>query len=327
VRLMDDLRNLLQRAGEQTPPPNDPYERLLRRRDRRRRNKRLTSGALALCLAAVGTAVAVMAIGGPGPAEPEVIPGAQETGPILVADEGEYYYTRTLLYYEDLPCDGCQGRLLGPWTFEIWFGPNASGRAVFVDNPLPDGSVDYSWRGDPDRTYGPGEMPFEDLSALPTDPAELHAHLTERSAPGGASPNPIATTSPGRSQEDTSLLRTFQDLFDGDEQFTPPLVRAAMFEVAAGITGVETIEGTTDPVDRPAISLRWVIQYEGPPSVVEWFFDPETKQLMAETWTQEGQILQARVVTEAGIAGSDDGPPPAGDLFFPAADGPPWFVR
>jgi hypothetical protein len=118
-----------------------------------------------------------------------------------------------------------------------------------------------------------------------------------------------------------------QDLFDGDEQFTPPAVRAAMFDIARGITGVETLNGIVDPVGRPAVGLRWEISYPGSaPSVVEWFFDPSSKQLMAETWSQDGKVIQARIVTEAGIADSTDGPPQAADRFFPAASQAPSFM-
>src|SRR5207244_6458566 len=127
----------------------------------------------------------------------------------------------------------------------------------------------------PNKTYGPGEMPLGNLSSLPSDPNKLYDRLAQRSMPGGASPNPIPTSSPGRSEQDTALLRTLQDLFDGDEQFTPPAVRAAMFDVASRIDGVETISGTTDPVGRPATGLRWAVQYgDGAPSYVAWFFDP-----------------------------------------------------
>jgi hypothetical protein len=169
-------------------------------------------------------------------------------------------------------------------------------------------------------------MPYEDLSDLPTDPTELAAKLGSRSGSGGASPNPIATSSPGRTQEDTSLLRTLQDLFEGGEQFTPPLVRTAMYDVARTMRGVRVVTGTVDPQGRPAVSLRWIVRYEGPPSEVEWFFDPDTKQFMGQTWTEGGLILEARIVVRAGIAGSTEGPPQGQALFFPEGKGSPTFI-
>jgi hypothetical protein len=322
---MNDLRESLERARRRAPSaPGDPFERLMLRRERKVRNGRIAAATLSLVIAAAAIGGAVLALRERGGGDRTPVPADE---PVLVAETGQYYYTRSLLYSRDDPCDGCPDRgVLGPWTIEVWFGPDGSGRAVFVDAPEPEGSVDYGWPGAKDRTYGPGAMPLEDLSNLSSDPAELRAQLTERSMPGGASPNPVATTSPGRSKEDTAVLRTFQDLFDGGEQFTPPLVRAAMFDVARDIEGVETMAETIDPVGRPAVSLRWVIQYEGPPSQIEWFFDPDTKQLMAETWTQEGRVLQARIVTNAGITDSTEQPPAAEDLFFPAAEGHPSFA-
>lgn len=323
MRTMHENHDVLERIRRQVPPPERAFERLADRRRRKMRNRRVGTAVLALLVGTAGLGGAVLAFGGGQP--DDLGPGVSE-GPRLVAGPGEYYYSRTLRYYGDDLCDGCSSSgLLGPWTEELWFGPDGSGRAVFSENPPPDGSVGYVGIVDEDRTFGPGEVPLEDLSNLPTDPVELLDRLTVRSSPGGSSPNPIATTSPGRSQEATSLLRTLQDLFDGGEQFTPPLVRAAMFEVARGIDEVETLAQTTDPVGRTAVSLRWIVQYEGPPSVVEWFFDPETKQLMAETWTQEGEILQARIVTDAGIVSSTTEVPGPGDGFFPSAEAPPDF--
>jgi hypothetical protein len=118
---------------------------------------------------------------------------------------------------------------------------------------------------------------------------------------------------------------TLEDLFDGREQFTPPLVRAAMFEVARGIEGVVTVEQTTDPVGRSATALRWILQYEGPPATMQWYFDPESHQLMATTITSEGQVWSATIVTDAGIVGSTNDVPGPDQRFFPNADGAPDF--
>jgi hypothetical protein len=68
------------------------------------------------------------------------------------------------------------------------------------------------------------------------------------------------------------------------------------------------------------MSLRWIVQYGGPPSTVEWFFDPESKQLMASTWTEDGVVLQSQDVASAGIVDSMDRRPSDAALFFPSAE-------
>jgi hypothetical protein len=90
---------------------------------------------------------------------------------------------------------------------------------------------------------------------------------------------------------------------------------------------VTTTERTADPVGREAIALRWVVEYKGPPSYVEWFFSPPTKQLMAETWTQDGQVLEARIVIAAGIAESTKKSPGPDQSFFPPAEVSPSFAK
>jgi hypothetical protein len=299
---MDDLNTSLRRARKGIKPPEDALERLLDRRRRKQRGGRIASIAVAFLVVAGGVTGAVIAFSGSSRhhAPARVSSGGDQKQ--LVAGPGQYYYSNTEMYSGRSADAGAASGVEGPSTIELWFGPDASGRAVYRDK---------------DETYGPGEMPLEDLSNLSSDPDTLRSQLTDRAMPGGASPNPIATTAPGRSQEDTSLLRTFQDLFDGSEQFTPPAVRAAMFSVAQGVTGVETLTGVSDPVERPAVELRWIVQYEGPPSYVAWYFDPDTKQLMAETWTQEGKLFEARIVTRAGITDSTQQAPSGDELFFP----------
>jgi hypothetical protein len=85
--------------------------------------------------------------------------------------------------------------------------------------------------------------------------------------------------------------------------------------VVAVITGALVIPS----VGRSAMSLRWIVQYGEPPSTVEWFFDSESKQLLAWTWTEDGVVLQAHVVALAGIVGSMDRRPSVAALFFPSA--------
>jgi hypothetical protein len=307
---------VLERVRREVPVPSRAFERLVRRRARKARNGRIAAGVVALVVTSVAIGGAFLVfrrstiVGPPTPADG----GA---APKLVAGPGEYYYAKTLRYVRG------EGDLLGPWTHEIWHAPDGSGRIIFTPDHNEDTSASVGsltpGDGPADKSYRPGEFPLEDVPELSTDPTVLLRQLSDRGAPTGASPNPVATTSPGRSQEDTSLLRTLSDLFDGDEQFTTPEQRVAMFEVAKAVDGVEFVQRTTDPVGRSAMSLRWIVQYGGPPSTVEWFFDSESKQLMASTWTEDGVVLQAHVVALAGIVDSMDRRPIGAALFFPSA--------
>src|SRR4249920_3800015 len=95
---MSDVRAILERGvGGATPPP-DGYERMLRRRDRKRRNQRITAGvvgvAIALAAFVVGTSfVRSSSVPGVSP-EPTISPRpVSETppthyGPITVTDGG-----------------------------------------------------------------------------------------------------------------------------------------------------------------------------------------------------------------------------------------------
>src|SRR5436305_6609992 len=139
---------------------------------------------------------AVGALGHTGTARQHGTADGGGTGPNLVAGPGQYYYSKTQIYYDEYAPNEPDLGTQGPWTIEQWFGTDASGRAVFVDDKAASGNISYGWNGPPDKTYGPGRMPLEDLSNLPTDSDQLYDRLVQR-ATGGASPNPIPTSSPG----------------------------------------------------------------------------------------------------------------------------------
>lgn len=56
---MSGTRDALERARRALPPPEDAYERFLRRRDRKRRNRRISAGVLGLVIASGGLLIAV----------------------------------------------------------------------------------------------------------------------------------------------------------------------------------------------------------------------------------------------------------------------------
>jgi Tol biopolymer transport system component len=80
--MMSDLRTILERGvGGATPPP-DGFERMLRRRERKRRNQRITAGVVGI--AVFVAAVWIVTTGGSlDRSETPAVPGPAETGPAV----------------------------------------------------------------------------------------------------------------------------------------------------------------------------------------------------------------------------------------------------
>jgi hypothetical protein len=302
---------LLNRIKEQLPTQSDAFERLVDRRESKARRSRITAGALGVgvTVALISGLVVWSPFTGDDRATDRVQPGGS-TVP-LVAGSGEYYYLRLVSY------DSKSG-LGNPSS--VWIGPDGSGRLLTED------------LGEPrDERFGPGQMPGSFLPELSADPNELLQQLIERGSPGGASPNPIASSSPGRSQEMTSLLRTLQDLLTlGGDAFLTPEQIAGVFEAAQGLNEVTTEPGVSDPLGRPAVRLSFVIDYDiGSESTIQWYFEPTTGQFMGEVWvngrTEDAE--QATLIETAGIAGSVDDRPAPDARYVPEGKAQPTFLE
>lgn len=304
-------RDLLERVKTQVPPPADALERLHERRDAKMRRSRMAAGAVGLAATGAIVALLVMWVSNT-PGDSKVIhPGSQDTAVPLVADAGQYYYVRFAWY--DFSADAAT-----PTVGEIWYGPDDSGRRA----------VEIGGKPTDDR-FGPGHFPAEFLPDLSTDPNVVLTQLIERGSPEGASPNPIPTSSPGRTQETTSLLRTLEDLLTlGSDALLTPQQTAAVFEAAQTIGDVTVTPDVTDPLGRMSVRLSFVIDYnEGGGSTVEWYFEPTTGQFMGEVWRDgsSGQPLRATMIESAGIAPSMDDRPTADALYVPEGTRQPNF--
>jgi hypothetical protein len=134
---MNETRDLLERVGERFTFPDDMFERLERRRDRKRRNKRIAAGV-------VGIAVFVAAIwivtnGGVfDRSETSVVPGGDVTGPVETgpAETGPTYngptYTLGPVTNEDLA--------VGDAFIEAWVdGDGEAAAAMFAPEATFDG--------------------------------------------------------------------------------------------------------------------------------------------------------------------------------------------
>jgi hypothetical protein len=290
---MTDVRERLRRASEQLAPPDRAFERMLERRHRKQRRERVAAATVALVVAfaVIGGSMVLLS----GLARDRVKPGSNGTDqvdPRLILDPGEYFY---LWIRSSKATDGhIQDQ-------ETWWTLDDSGevrnRSTRQDK-YPD---------PPTGVYDAGEFPAElfageDVSRLATDPVTLAAQLQTES--------PYADVLTGHPEPERTW-RVITMLLLDYPNVTPDL-RAALFEVAAGLEGVRTTEHVEDPAGRSARALRFT--REGVRGTWTEYFDPATRQLMAWTWVYKDN-LPAVVVLDSGIIIAS-GTRPTGDEWL-----------
>jgi hypothetical protein len=306
---MPDVKKRLVAAGSAMRPPEDPFDRLLKRRDRRRRNQRVAAGAVAgvMALAVLGGGLfALSRIGG----EKTGRFGSGPSSPAPALGPGQYFYVKTTVIRPEIRVssgdgDGYVASEACTAVLESWFATDRSGRLRSQSGSC--------YGGPEDGTYGPGEFPSgRELAELSTDPAELEAQLEARSASNGASPQPDVTPGGGLPLKTGQLWRAVRALFAFPQAI--PELRAAIFEVTANLEGVERIERVKDPVGRDAIELKLTAEER----ITELFFDPATKQLMAQKERPvNGESGPSYDILESGIVSSVDAPPSDDEWLFP----------
>src|SRR5436305_1714878 len=128
---MADVHERLQHTNTLLPPPEDPFERLLRRRDRRRRRERALAGAVAaiLVIGVLGGTLAVLSRtgsreirnpAGHGSAGGSTITSGRGTAGRLALGDGQYLYVR---WTTTMP----------GWSYtqQSWWATDDSGRTTF----------------------------------------------------------------------------------------------------------------------------------------------------------------------------------------------------
>jgi hypothetical protein len=273
--------NVLQRLRE---PPAPPGSQPVRSRNRWVVPAGIAAGAVALAVA-LPTILPGGSPGGPGSAEAARV---LRRIAVVAADQpaqaapavGQYVYTKTKAVqtsrYVYLPGGQADFSFILPETREAWIGPDGSGRILStygeVSFPSPQDRAAWVAAGSPDlvggktsdETFGPGELHFLDLSGLPTDPEKLQALIEGREIVGGP---------PG----DWETFAIIGDLLR--ETHAPPALRAALYEVAANLSGVEYIGEVKDALSRPGLAVAST--HDGIRRAM--IFDPETAQLLGET--------------------------------------------
>jgi hypothetical protein len=249
-----------------------------------RSSRRARTAAVVLGTAAV---VATLVVGGfpfLGPSDAGAIAALRDAAtvaaqaPTLQNLGDGYVYTRTdavWLFTSE------KFSYLRPITREFWMAADGSGRIsetpagepiflsdaehqVFVDG----GYQTYYLNED----FGPGQLePLLGWEPLPTEPAELE-RLVRGLAEGGQQPIPY-----GMFTYIGDLLR---------DPLTPPEARAGLFEVAAGLPGIQLLGEMRDAAGREGLAV----------AMDRWFwreiliFDPATSALLEEQTVYSGPI-------------------------------------
>lgn len=135
------------------------------------------------------------------------------------------------------------------------------------------------------RRFGSHGLPgiyFSRFSRLPTDPQELRRWIEEHDVPGG-SMSTAGTTSTGLRPVKSGQARTFGAVgFLLGESFAPPALRAALYEVASGLPGVQLLGRVADPVGREGVGVAYTDRRHG--ERLELIFDPTSSTLLGERW-------------------------------------------
>jgi hypothetical protein len=280
---MNDLRQDLERAQSSAPQIRVDLNDVYRRQDRKEGRRRVGAliVALGICAALV---VGLFSVVRAQPGHRAIPSFGGPTGARLALSDGEYVYTRVNCVIRGGAGDGS---LQCP-DVQTWWALDGSGRSI---------------SGGQDQTYGPNEFSTDtgDVSYLSLDATTLEQQLRDRTAPGGASPEPYAEFTPGPGQEGhvtAGLVRAIGELLD-DPNATPQL-KAALFQVLAGLQGMNVIERSTDPVGRPAIEL-WIETEE---QVHHWWFDPQTQQQLAHGDLYADGTSWQRIVEQNGVTES-----------------------
>jgi hypothetical protein len=254
---------------------------------RRRWTKRAVAAAVVVAVAVgTGTLVSPDSPVGPSPAAAGVLRhladvAAAQPAP-TVPGAGQYLYVDSQEAYTSTSVEGSGDTftVLQPKERQIWIGADGSGRLLQTDGTpsflTPTDRAHWVAAGSPpltsdvpdDTSFGPGGLsdgPL-DLATLPTDPTALARELSARKIEGGP---------PGAAEDFTQI----GDLLR--ETDASPALRAALYQVASSLTGVELLGTVTDHDGRAGIGIAYLDHG----TRQELIFDPQTSALLGEQYT------------------------------------------
>jgi hypothetical protein len=273
----------------------DHHPRSVQREGKSRRRRWVVRSAAAVVVL-VGAASGVSVLLRPGsPASPGTAAAAVLTKLARVAADqpvpsapgpGQYLYVDSVETYTDGSSSGPSGgpgfTVLLPEHRQIWIAPDGSGqiRETFGQPTFLSAQDRANWEadGDPPIPHAPTDMSFgpggledgpTDLWKLPMNPAALGAEIASRKIEGGP---------PGPAEDFTQVADLLR------ETDASPALRSALYQVAAGLPGVESLGTVTDHSGRTGVGVAYVndgLRHE-------LIFDPETSALLGESYTIVG---------------------------------------
>ena len=193
-----------------------------------------------------------------------------------VAGEAAYWHVVTEYFQPDRSPD-TQSR-------EIWIGNNRPtvliDTGVNVESGLEPGAAITI--DSPGRWFLAGD--WSGFADVPTDPDELERALRAEMEPYD-----------NVEDRDQHMFETVRGMLT--ESPAPPLVRAALWEVLAGIPGITHIGPTTDSVGRPGVALAY--------NEFQLIVDPDTGALLETLFTSgpseaapDGQTYRGTLIEE-----------------------------
>jgi hypothetical protein len=262
--------------------------RLLRHIGGSRRTDRRRILVPALALLALGVAAALIGVGRHGANAASAAPFLQKTAntarrqpPTTPLAKGEFQYTKSVVAY----LSGGNGwQALSPGVRETWLGPTGGhfheswGRPIFLTV-----ADRQSWIAAGRPQVSPpadsGDLPPRKPLDLPTDPDELYQTLHDKA---------VGNSNGAESEMVTEIGDALR------EQDASPALRAALYEVASRIPGIELIGPVTDRIGRHGIAVAYSSHPSDEQHVL--IFDPKTSMLLGEEYHE--------------LAGNDYGYPP-----------------
>ena len=302
---MDDLE-LLRRFRSEVPPPDEAArsaalsaalgrDELERRRGDSKRSGRRWKIPAAVAAAAVAIAVAVPVLlpGGSRGAAPAARAALLRAAQVAARQDGsappgpgQFVYTRTDSAYANVWADAGPNRegfsVLMPSVREAWIGIDGSGRlltkngtprflsdkdrAVWEAAGRPDlGANQTSDEAFPAAAPDQGGLYYMDLSQLPSDVDALRAKIESREIEGGP---------PGDAETFTIIADMLR------ETYASPALRAALYQIAADLHGIQLIGSVKDPAGRGGLAVA----YSNAGQRHELIFDPDTSVMLGERY-------------------------------------------
>lgn len=247
-------------------------------RDRRRRRLLLPAVGLA-ALGAVGVLVNVGNHGGGASAAP-VLRGfaaiARDQAPPTVVKRGQFRYTKSIQAYMSggSTRDGRAWNALGPRVREAWLGPTGGMLHEVSAKPRFLSAADRrAWiaagRPEVNPPVATEKLPPTEPLDLPTDPDALYRVIHDRAVGHG-------------SGTDSEMFTLVADSLR--ETDASPALRAALYEVAARIPGVELIGPATDRTGRHGVAVAFSDSKDHERH--ELIFDRRTAALLEEEYVE-----------------------------------------